>query len=118
MGSSRAPRSTPTRETPGSRPSSRASARRSKNICASSASPGLSTWRSRGASAMDWNKGLVKHLGIRVVEAGPERVIAELDVREELKTLGTAVHGGTLMALADTVGAMGTVAIGLKTATL
>jgi uncharacterized protein (TIGR00369 family) len=67
---------------------------------------------------MDWNKGLVKHLGIRVIEAGPERVIAELDVRDELKTLGTAVHGGTLMALADTVGAMGTVAMGLKTATL
>jgi 1,4-dihydroxy-2-naphthoyl-CoA hydrolase len=67
---------------------------------------------------MDWNKGLVRHLGIRVIEAGPERVIAELDVRDELKTLGAAVHGGTLMALADTVGAMGTVAMGLKTATL
>jgi len=65
-----------------------------------------------------WNKGLVKHLGIRILEAGPDRVVAELEVRDELKTLGAAVHGGTLMAIADTVGAVGTVAMGLKTATL
>jgi uncharacterized protein (TIGR00369 family) len=54
--------------------------------------------------------GLVKHLGIRLVEVTPERVVGELEIRDELRTLGTAVHGGTLMALADTVGAMGTVA--------
>ena len=54
--------------------------------------------------------GLVKHLGIRLVEVAPDRVVGELPVRDELRTLGTAVHGGTLMAFADTVGAMGTVA--------
>ena len=47
-------------------------------------------------------------LGIRFVEASLDRVVAELPVRDELRTVGGAVHGGTLMALADTVGAVGT----------
>jgi uncharacterized protein (TIGR00369 family) len=45
-------------------------------------------------------------------------VVAELDWRPELATIGGAVHGGTLMALADTAGAAGTAAMGLRTATL
>jgi uncharacterized protein (TIGR00369 family) len=57
-----------------------------------------------------FNVGLVKHLGIRLVEVTPDRVVGELAVRDELRTLGVNVHGGTLMAFADTVGAMGTVA--------
>jgi 1,4-dihydroxy-2-naphthoyl-CoA hydrolase len=65
-----------------------------------------------------WNVGLMQHLGMRLVEVGPERVVAELDVREPLTTVGGAVHGGTLMALADTAGAAGTVANGVRTATL
>lgn len=48
-------------------------------------------------------------LGIRFVEASPERVVAELDWREDLTTVGGALHGGTLMAFADTVGAAATV---------
>jgi 1,4-dihydroxy-2-naphthoyl-CoA hydrolase len=48
-------------------------------------------------------------LGLRVVEATPERVVAELTIRDDLRTVGGALHGGTLMALADTVGAVGTV---------
>ena len=48
-------------------------------------------------------------LGMRVVEAAPERVVAELTIRDELRTVGGALHGGTLMALADTVGATATV---------
>jgi uncharacterized protein (TIGR00369 family) len=48
-------------------------------------------------------------LGIRVIEASPERVIAELAIRDDLRTVGGALHGGTLMALADTVGAAATV---------
>jgi 1,4-dihydroxy-2-naphthoyl-CoA hydrolase len=47
-------------------------------------------------------------LGMRLTEATPDRVVAELDYREALTTVGGAVHGGTLMALADTVGAVGT----------
>ena len=65
-----------------------------------------------------WNVGLMKHLGMRFIETGPDRVVAELDVGEHLTTVGGAVHGGTLMALADTAGAAGTVASGAKTATL
>ena len=48
-------------------------------------------------------------LGIRFVEAQPDRVVAEIQVRDDLRTVGGAVHGGTLMALADTVGAAATV---------
>ena len=70
---------------------------------------------------LDWNTGLVQHLGIRFVETGKDRVVAELDIRPELLTVGGALHGGTLMAFADTIGAAGTVANlaeGQRTATL
>ncbi len=48
-------------------------------------------------------------LGLRIVEASPDRVVAELTIRDELRTVGGGLHGGTLMALADTVGAVATV---------
>jgi 1,4-dihydroxy-2-naphthoyl-CoA hydrolase len=48
-------------------------------------------------------------LGIRFVEATQERVVAELTYRSDLTTVGGSLHGGTLMALADTVGAAATV---------
>ena len=48
-------------------------------------------------------------LGIRFVETSPERVVAELAIRDELRTVGGALHGGTLMAFADTVGATATI---------
>ena len=47
-------------------------------------------------------------LGIEFVEASPERVAAQLVIRDELRTVGGALHGGTLMALADTLGAAAT----------
>ena len=47
-------------------------------------------------------------LGLRIVEASPDRVVAELTIRDDLRTVGGALHGGTLMALADTVGAAAT----------
>ena len=47
-------------------------------------------------------------LGIRFVETSPDHVVAELTCREALTTLGGSLHGGTLMALADTVGAAAT----------
>ena len=68
-----------------------------------------------------WNVGLVKTLGIEFVEVGKERVMAKLLVKNELLTTTDTVHGGTLMAFADTVGAAGTVAnlaAGQNTATL
>ena len=51
---------------------------------------------------------LGEFLGLRVVEAMPDRVVAELTIRDELRTAGGVLHGGTIMALADTVGAVGT----------
>ena len=66
----------------------------------------------------EWNVGLMAHLGMRLVEVGADKVVVELDLRGELATIGGAVHGGTLMALADTAGAAGTAAMGLRTATL
>ena len=51
---------------------------------------------------------LARLLGIQVREAGGERVSAAMTVREELCTAGERVHGGALMALADTTAAMGT----------
>ena len=48
-------------------------------------------------------------LGIEIVEASPERVVARLAIRDELRTVGGALHGGTLMAFADTIGAVATV---------
>jgi uncharacterized protein (TIGR00369 family) len=51
---------------------------------------------------------LAETLGIRFVEVGTERVVAELAHRQPLTTVGGALHGGTLMAFADTVGAAAT----------
>jgi uncharacterized protein (TIGR00369 family) len=45
---------------------------------------------------------------IRFVALQPDRVVAELDYREAVTTVGGAFHGGALMALADTIGAVGT----------
>jgi 1,4-dihydroxy-2-naphthoyl-CoA hydrolase len=70
---------------------------------------------------LEWNTGLVKHLGIRFIETEKDRVIAELEIRPELLTTTGALHGGTLMAFADTIGAAGTVVNlgdGQSTATL
>ncbi|HMB36836.1 MAG TPA: PaaI family thioesterase, partial [Methylomirabilota bacterium] len=38
-----------------------------------------------------------------------DRVVARLTIRDELRTVGGALHGGTLMAFADTIGAVATV---------
>ena len=47
-------------------------------------------------------------IGIRYLTASPERVTAELLVRDELCTLPAILHGGALMALADNLGACAT----------
>ena len=60
-------------------------------------------------------------LGIRFVEATLDRVVAELAVRDDLRTVGGRLHGGSLMALADVVGATATMLNlppGASTATL
>ena len=52
---------------------------------------------------------LPRWMGVTVTVAEPERVVAELTVREGLCTTGDILHGGAIMAFADTVGALGTV---------
>lgn len=47
-------------------------------------------------------------MGLRLVEVSPERVVAQIDVRPDLCTTGGAMHGGAIMAFADTLGAVGT----------
>ena len=48
-------------------------------------------------------------MGVRLIEASPERIVAEMAVRADLCTAGGILHGGAYMALADTLGAVGTV---------
>ena len=55
-------------------------------------------------------KGILPELlGIQLVEVTPEKVIATLKVHPDLYTTGKILHGGSIMAFADTLGAIGTV---------
>jgi len=49
-----------------------------------------------------------KLLGIRFVSATPECVTAEMKVREDMCTRPAILHGGAMMALADTLGGCAT----------
>jgi uncharacterized protein (TIGR00369 family) len=49
-------------------------------------------------------------LGIKVTHVSPERVTAELYVREEFNNRFGIMHGGAVMALADNLGGTATVA--------
>jgi 1,4-dihydroxy-2-naphthoyl-CoA hydrolase len=60
-------------------------------------------------------------LGIQLSEIGPERVVASMEVRPELCTTGGVLHGGAIMAFADTLGAVATfanLAKGARTTTI
>lgn len=48
-------------------------------------------------------------MGIQVREASPERVVGSMVVRPDLCTVGNTLHGGAIMAFADTLGAVGTI---------
>jgi 1,4-dihydroxy-2-naphthoyl-CoA hydrolase len=48
-------------------------------------------------------------LGIEMTAVDQERVTATLTVREAICTTGKVMHGGAIMAFADTLGAVGTV---------
>lgn len=48
-------------------------------------------------------------LGVRFTEASEDLVRAELEVRDDLCTVPGIMHGGAIMAFADTLGAVGTV---------
>ena len=48
-----------------------------------------------------------KTMGVEIVEASPERVVGKLLVRPDLCTTGGTLHGGAVMAFADSLGAIG-----------
>jgi 1,4-dihydroxy-2-naphthoyl-CoA hydrolase len=49
-----------------------------------------------------------KLLGIEIRKVSPEKVTAEMVVRDELCTRPAVLHGGAIMSLGDTVGAVAT----------
>jgi uncharacterized protein (TIGR00369 family) len=52
-------------------------------------------------------KGLLPELlGIEFVDVTPDKVVARLTVRKDLCTIGDNLHGGAIMAFADTLGAV------------
>jgi 1,4-dihydroxy-2-naphthoyl-CoA hydrolase len=60
-------------------------------------------------------------LGIEIVGAAPDKIVAEMTVRDELCTRPAVLHGGAIMAFGDTLGALGTLANltnGVGTATI
>jgi uncharacterized protein (TIGR00369 family) len=48
-----------------------------------------------------------KLMGVKVLEASPEKIVGELTVRDDLCTAGGILHGGAAMAFADSLGAIG-----------
>lgn len=52
-------------------------------------------------------KGLLPDLlGIEFTDVTPDKVVARLAVRKDLCTVGDNLHGGAIMAFADTLGAV------------
>ena len=59
------------------------------------------------ASIQDKVKGLLPDLmGIKFTDVTPDKVVATLAVRKDLCTIGDNLHGGAIMAFADTLGAV------------
>jgi uncharacterized protein (TIGR00369 family) len=48
-------------------------------------------------------------MGVDYVDVALDRVVATMQVKDELCTVGNAIHGGAVMAFADSVGAVATV---------
>jgi 1,4-dihydroxy-2-naphthoyl-CoA hydrolase len=48
-------------------------------------------------------------IGVEFTEATTEHVVAEMTVRDDLCTRPAVLHGGAIMAFADTLGAAGTI---------
>lgn len=53
---------------------------------------------------------LPEHLGMRLIQASPDLMVAEIPVTRQLCTAPGLMHGGAIMAFADTLGALGTMA--------
>lgn len=62
---------------------------------------------SAAASMQERFKGLLPDLmGLELTAATPDKVIAAMTVRKDLCTIGDNLHGGAIMAFADTLGAI------------
>ena len=55
------------------------------------------------------NQPFPRLMGVEIVSADKDKVRAQLLVRPELCTAGHIMHGGAIMAFADTLGAIGAV---------
>jgi len=49
-------------------------------------------------------------MGMKITHVSPDKVLAELPVREELNNRNGTMHGGAVMALADNLGGTATMA--------
>ena len=59
------------------------------------------------ASMQEKFKGLLPDLlGMEFTDITPDKVVAQLVVRKDLCTIGDNLHGGAIMAFADTLGAV------------
>jgi len=47
-------------------------------------------------------------IGMELLDTEPDRITAKLTVRADLCTVGSILHGGAIMAFADTLGAVAT----------
>jgi 1,4-dihydroxy-2-naphthoyl-CoA hydrolase len=52
--------------------------------------------------------GFARLMGLELTVTELDRIVGQMEVREELTNGGGAIHGGALMAFADTLGAIGT----------
>lgn len=64
--------------------------------------------REQAAAMLARLPGVPNYLGFTVTTAQRERVVAEMVVRADHCTEADSVHGGVMMAFADTIGALGT----------
>src|SRR5215471_11962228 len=51
---------------------------------------------------------LTELLGVKILSAAPERLTAEMLVRDDMCTVPAVLHGGAVMAFADSLGAYAT----------
>lgn len=51
--------------------------------------------------------GFVELIGLRITDAGPDRVVGSLDIRPDLLQPYGILHGGVLCTIVETVGSVG-----------
>ncbi len=65
----------------------------------------LATWLNKR-----FDGTLMGHMGIRMMEVGPQRAIAEMEVHSGVKTMTGHVHAGAMISLADSAATFAAVA--------